>query len=171
MNLVLSEIMAQSKRIFETVYVDYTSQGRGALLVPLTKEHFAGLGGFSGMYTPETKLQSFGEVAQSVATYDPTTSFVVCVLFNEKSKALYKTACIHKDTVLPIEKSGGIAEPCITINTERCNYCSACTTTLAKCGLCKCTAYCSKNCQTKDWPDHKPICKTLQPWNVSKKNV
>jgi hypothetical protein len=37
-----------------------------------------------------------------------------------------------------------------------------CASTTKKCAGCKVKAYCSKTCQTKDWPAHKKICGDLK---------
>ncbi|KAK5732564.1 hypothetical protein LTR17_010379 [Elasticomyces elasticus] len=39
--------------------------------------------------------------------------------------------------------------------------------TLFKCGRCKSVLYCSKECQVKDWPLHKAVCKTLAGPRIS----
>eukprot|EP01083_Nonionella_stella_P157574 511701_1 len=40
----------------------------------------------------------------------------------------------------------------------KCNKAGA----TAVCGACKCTYYCSRDCQRKDWKQHKRICKMLK---------
>jgi hypothetical protein len=39
--------------------------------------------------------------------------------------------------------------------------CASCGTNEAKssCSVCKVTRYCSRECQTKHWKEHKPVCK------------
>jgi hypothetical protein len=39
---------------------------------------------------------------------------------------------------------------------------ACCAPTTKKCAGCKVRAYCSKACQTKDWPTHKKICSDLK---------
>ena len=39
-----------------------------------------------------------------------------------------------------------------------CSSCELVTDTLRKCGKCKTVSYCSKECQTVDWPSHKIDC-------------
>ncbi len=41
-----------------------------------------------------------------------------------------------------------------------CNKVSA-KTAFEHCKQCKCTHYCSKQCQKQHWPDHKPICEAI----------
>lgn len=41
--------------------------------------------------------------------------------------------------------------------------CTSCSKPAAnKCGGCKTLSYCSKDCQSKDWPNHKATCKDVQ---------
>jgi hypothetical protein len=35
----------------------------------------------------------------------------------------------------------------------------------SKCGRCERVVYCSKDCQTADWAEHKAICKPIERWN------
>ena len=166
MDFVISEMMTQSKRAFEMAHVEYETQGRGALVVLLTKSHFDGTHGFASIYENEQKLKELSLAATTLdlaAKYDPTTSFALCVVFSDGDTSRWKSACIHKDAHKHAGKSN--TEPYVTINNERCNFCTA-YTKLAKCGRCKCTSYCSKTCQQRDWGDHKAICNTLQSWKV-----
>lgn len=51
-----------------------------------------------------------------------------------------------------------------TAPREHLNYCCLCKRcykNLKKCGICKITTYCSKECQTDHWPEHKKICRVL----------
>ena len=41
--------------------------------------------------------------------------------------------------------------------TSECNFCSK-TDQLKKCGRCMLVGYCSRECQQKDWKEHKKIC-------------
>jgi MYND finger len=49
----------------------------------------------------------------------------------------------------------------------QCAGCRTCTAhahvdKLMKCGGCSCVRYCSRACQEKMWPEHKPFCKAVQ---------
>ena len=53
------------------------------------------------------------------------------------------------------------------INTNKENMCHACQkaaqdTTLKKCSRCKKVKYCSKECQVKDWKNHKKHCRKIE---------
>lgn len=39
-----------------------------------------------------------------------------------------------------------------------CTFCSKQDVKLFKCSSCRCTLYCSKECQASDWKKHKPVC-------------
>ncbi|CEP01381.1 MYND-type domain-containing protein [Plasmodiophora brassicae] len=41
-----------------------------------------------------------------------------------------------------------------------CSLCGEAMERTLRCGGCKATPYCSVKCQRKDWPRHKPMCKT-----------
>ena len=63
--------------------------------------------------------------------------------------------------VLQIEKANQIAQK-ITF----CDKCFASASELPNnlrlCTGCRCLSYCSKECQTKHWPEHKPFCGLIQ---------
>lgn len=40
-----------------------------------------------------------------------------------------------------------------------CNKCGLIATNMSKCGRCRVTYYCTKDCQTSDWKKHKILCK------------
>lgn len=41
---------------------------------------------------------------------------------------------------------------------DACNWCGKEDAELKKCGACGTTRYCSRACQKKHWPNHKPVC-------------
>ncbi len=47
-------------------------------------------------------------------------------------------------------------------NKNVCPYCASTSKRLRVCGACGSVKYCSKSCQSADWPEHKNICKTFQ---------
>ncbi|KAJ7167662.1 hypothetical protein C8R46DRAFT_1034310 [Mycena filopes] len=47
-----------------------------------------------------------------------------------------------------------------------CTNCLATESDLSRCGRCKRSAYCSKECQVKHWPMHKPWCKKVEESDV-----
>eukprot|EP01083_Nonionella_stella_P157575 511704_1 len=51
--------------------------------------------------------------------------------------------------------------------------CAKCNKTgaTAVCGACKCTYYCSRDCQRKDWKQHKKICKMIKEQGQQKTNT
>jgi len=53
---------------------------------------------------------------------------------------------------------------CPRKNMTILKYCENCYETevpLKKCGRCNAVSYCNADCQLKDWPEHKMICKSL----------
>ncbi|KAG2373566.1 hypothetical protein C9374_012029 [Naegleria lovaniensis] len=78
--------------------------------------------------------------------------------FNEKLDATSSA------TTSSTKKSSQKQEPPTTTTTEKkcCACCGAkksATTKLFVCGACKSVLYCSRECQQKDWPQHKQVCK------------
>ncbi len=45
------------------------------------------------------------------------------------------------------------------IDIEKCESCYAFLTKILRCGQCKKISYCKRECQLKDWPNHKQFCK------------
>ncbi len=42
-----------------------------------------------------------------------------------------------------------------------CDSCGTSGANFSRCARCRTAIYCSRDCQTKDWPNHKTICKQL----------
>lgn len=38
--------------------------------------------------------------------------------------------------------------------------------TLKTCSKCSVARYCSKDCQTRDWREHRPLCRPLAEWKA-----
>ncbi|CAF1210341.1 unnamed protein product [Didymodactylos carnosus] len=53
------------------------------------------------------------------------------------------------------------------LHNQQCVVCSKSTTNT--CGKCKAMAYCSRDCQTKDWSEHKKTCKKFEDLSKEKK--
>ena len=49
---------------------------------------------------------------------------------------------------------------------HRCFVCNS-PNAVKACGSCKCAFYCSRECQQKDWPSHKKLCKLIKESNVT----
>jgi hypothetical protein len=49
---------------------------------------------------------------------------------------------------------------------HECNTCGATPPALSKCAACGAVKYCSKECQKKDWKQHKKVCKPKQGGGV-----
>jgi hypothetical protein len=54
--------------------------------------------------------------------------------------------------------------------TLKCRNCGG-TKNLMKCTSCSSAAYCSKNCQTADWPIHKMFCKMFSKVESAKNEL
>lgn len=71
------------------------------------------------------------------------------------------------------KNDGGCPSPHpATVNADGCvRYCDACGMrgAINRCGRCKQTIYCSRNCQESHWPFHKSVCGSSTGIEVSKK--
>ena len=64
--------------------------------------------------------------------------------------------------------------------TSMCSNCEKKGRGLKLCGLCRCTRYCDRRCQTSDWLHHKKFCSFLQgmqpltfvyPWHLQRARI
>eukprot|EP01105_Mastigella_eilhardi_P016063 TRINITY_DN3680_c0_g1_i9.p2 TRINITY_DN3680_c0_g1~~TRINITY_DN3680_c0_g1_i9.p2 ORF type:complete len:221 (-),score=67.83 TRINITY_DN3680_c0_g1_i9:1235-1876(-) len=62
----------------------------------------------------------------------------------------------HNDAVRAQPKEGADS---MVFLMQACAVCHTCAPFC--CNLCKLTRYCSRDCQRKDWPDHKKVCASL----------
>jgi len=52
-----------------------------------------------------------------------------------------------------------MSTPEVQADNAKCSQCGKASDSLQKCGRCKTTCYCSKECQVTQWPTHKTNCK------------
>ena len=64
-----------------------------------------------------------------------------------------KTSKASTSTDTLVNSSSKTAKP-----NPKCSFCANCSATLKKCKQCGKTQYCGKECQAKDWPQHKIEC-------------
>ncbi|KAJ7086302.1 hypothetical protein C8R43DRAFT_311939 [Mycena crocata] len=78
-----------------------------------------------------------------------------------------KNKKFHKSAITPAKDRRDRRD----ITKQICAGCMTLTDTggeLLRCGRCKHTSYCSKECQRKDWPTHKPTCREADGLNMKK---
>lgn len=70
----------------------------------------------------------------------------------------------EEQDVLKIEKKSKTQENLEPSQMQENVYCSACKMDEAKkiCSRCKKVYYCNRECQSKDWPSHKLLCKAFK---------
>ena len=83
-----------------------------------------------------------------------------------------ETTTRTKVVQLKFTKNGECPSPHPAINADGCvRYCDACGMggAINRCGRCKQTIYCSRNCQESHWPFHKTSCGSSSRIEVSRK--
>ena len=74
----------------------------------------------------------------------------------------YSTTYLPATATLPHDSSepmNSVSRLQLVDEQKKCNYCGKKSDELKKCTRCWKTRYCGKECQTKDWKEHKIICK------------
>jgi len=84
----------------------------------------------------------------------------------EVLKYLHENGCPWNEKCCEIASQNGHLEvlnylhenDCTMRGREQCWKCSTKVGPFSKCGRCKIAIYCGRECQQKDWPNHKPFC-------------
>ena len=170
LDFAFDEVMALSKTTHDSAHHEYCNSGRGAYLIPLDESHFLHKKNFAMLYARQKDLLSLDcpTLHEFVALYDPLNQFVIFPFFKNGDITLWKPSILHHDAyqVASVQKDCNNQKidpnPVTTIDITRCNYCTATLSKLKYCAKCRHAAYCSRECQTKDWTDHKPMCGTIK---------
>ena len=76
-----------------------------------------------------------------------------------------KFAALPEPPKIAANDCGPITKPAVASKAGVCCVCGAAPGAgqkLKRCTACKCVSYCSRECQTQDWPSHKGDCKRLK---------
>lgn len=165
-NFVIKEVYRLSKSTYESAFYEHERFGRGAYVIILNEGHLFHKKQFAMLYSKQKDLLMYGcsFLDNFVQTYDPLFQCVIFLSFTNGEMLMCKSYIVNRDDyqMQPVQKTRMDDKAIQTIDTSHCNYCTRTSTALKYCGKCRVTAYCSRECQLKDWSDHKPMCNTLQ---------
>lgn len=158
----------ESKRsvTFDYAHLKYEKYGRGACVMIFNDKHLLESTGWPLVYVASCHVQTYNhhELLASVSSYDPHESFVMYTIYKGSLGMRDRLVILNKRDVAETagDERKNDTTGCFVLHDKRCHYCTASPTTLFACAKCKVTKYCNKQCQTKDWPDHKPTCTSIQ---------